>query len=78
MIKIFCNQCQKYIKDAELKEMSKLTGDEVCSDCTERNRETFADVEKAQKQAVSEINHLADKHKVTLDELIRKRLKGEE
>ena len=75
MIKLFCNQCQNYIRDAVQKDMSKLTGDEICETCRDRNKETFKEVEAIQRRAQSEINGLADKYKLELDEAIRKVLK---
>ena len=75
MIKLFCNQCQRYIRDAVQKDMSKLVGDEICEDCRDRNKEAFKEVDMIQRQASSAINALADKYKVQLDEAIRKVLK---
>lgn len=76
-IKIFCQQCQNYIKDALPKELAKLTGEEICTTCRDRNRQTFDEVEAMQKDFISRMNRLYDEAKVQLDETLRKCLKGE-
>ncbi len=35
-IKVFCNICEKFIKNAEQPEFQKLTGKEMCTDCGEK------------------------------------------
>ena len=78
MIKVFCNQCQNFIKDAITpKDIKDLKGDEICTACRDRNKIAFNEVERIQRAAAADINKKADEYKVMLDETIRKCLKGE-
>jgi excinuclease UvrABC ATPase subunit len=75
-VKLFCNQCQKHIRDAEQRDFAKLTGEEICEDCAGRNKQAFKEIDKIQAEARAVINKLGDKYKVMLDETFRKVIKG--
>jgi len=74
-VKVFCNQCQDFIKDIEPKEIAKLTGQEICEGCLGKNKQAYNDVERIQKEATAAINKLANEFKVKLDETFRKVMK---
>jgi len=55
-IKIFCNSCQKYIRDAKPGEISSLRGTEVCAECEQSYSELIKKVQKLAAQATNKIN----------------------
>lgn len=71
-VKIFCNQCTNFIREARQAEFSKLTGEEICQTCRERNLKTFSEVEKARDAAIAHIKRVASEHLVKLDEAMRR------
>lgn len=75
-VKVFCNQCQKFIKDAELNEMKKLTGEEICLACQTYNKSAFDEVDKLRRETVSKVNKICNDVQLELDNAIRRVLRN--
>ena len=75
MIKVFCVQCQSFIKDITPHEAGKLTGEEICEPCRDRNRQMFDEIEKLKREAIDRLKKTASDMQVKLDATIRKCLK---
>jgi hypothetical protein len=75
-IKIFCNQCQSFIKDATPNEISKLKGDEICQGCKDVNGKIFVEVEAIRNDAIDKIRKLSGDYLAKLDEAMRKAIRG--
>lgn len=74
-VKIFCNACQKYIKDAKASELSDLRGTEICVDCETRIKGLFDEVDKIGKRGTVKIQTAVDKAKSDLEEAMRRVIK---
>ncbi len=69
-LKIFCDACQKYIRDVRPDDM--LTGNEICQDCKEKMGKIFKDVEKVAKRAISTIQKRQSTALAELEEAMRR------
>lgn len=77
-VSLSCARCRNFIKELKPNEIAKVTGEEICLECQEAVKKGFADVEAIRKKALGEINRIADKHLVVLDEMGRRAVKGGE
>ena len=77
MLKLFCNCCQKFIRDAHMKEVGKLTGLEICTDCEGTIAQTFKEVEKISKRGQHQMVKIEGRIKADLETALRKVLKKE-
>jgi len=75
-IKIFCNYCQKFVKNATPKEIKDLTGTEICSDCSAHVRGLFDEVDTVAKRGIVRIERARDDVKAKLEESLRHVIKG--
>lgn len=71
-VKIFCNACQNYIRDAKPDEISSLRGTEICVNCEQRHKTALDEVEKIAKRGIVRIENARDKIKANLDEAMRR------
>ena len=76
-IKIFCNACQQYIRDAKRSEIGMLPGKEVCEDCELKMQMTWRQIDKIQHRAEQRINKAVSKIRAELDEAINRVVKPE-
>lgn len=76
-IKIFCNACQRYIRDARPNEISELKGIEICTDCEDRIKGLWNDVEKLQKQLEQRARVMFSDAKAQLDGAVKKVIREE-
>lgn len=74
-VKIFCNACQKLIRDAKPSELSDLRGTEICGDCETRITGLFDEVDKIAKRGMVKIQTTVDKAKSDLEEAMRRVIK---
>ncbi|MHC4397761.1 MAG: hypothetical protein ACYS1A_19120 [Planctomycetota bacterium] len=77
-IKIFCNGCQKYIRDAKYGEIASLKGTEICSDCESRHKTALDEVEKIARRGIVRIETARDKIKADIEEAMRNVIKPKE
>ena len=71
-VKIFCNSCQKYIKDADKNELKTLDGNEICEDCLKFTLNKIEEIKRVARQGVVNIEKTRDSALVDLDRSIRK------
>jgi len=71
-VKIFCNACQNYIRDARKDEMHELKGTEICEECEGKIKNTWAEVDKMQKQIEQRMRVMISDARAKLDEAMRK------
>jgi len=76
-VKIFCNSCQKFIKDAMPNELSLLRGTEICTDCKEKFSEVLIKIEKTAKTSIVRIERARDDAKVKIEEAMRSVMEGD-
>lgn len=69
-LKIFCDACQRYIRDAHRND--DLTGNEVCSNCAGKMEATFNEVTKIEKRCISAIQKQASNARAQLEEAMRR------
>ena len=74
-VKVFCNQCQNFIKDVEPREISKLNGNEICTACKEKNKVTFSDIEAIRNEGIGKLKAIASEYLAKLDEAMRQEIK---
>lgn len=76
-VKIFCNSCQKYIRDAKPDEISMLRGTEICTKCESSYSSTLVQVEKMAKRGIVRIERARDDAKASIEEAMRNVTEGE-
>lgn len=76
-VKIFCNACQHFIRDARRDELSDLKGTEICFPCETRIKGLFDEVDKIAKRSAVKIQSAADKARADLEEAMRRVIKEE-
>lgn len=69
-LKIFCDACQCYIRDAHPSD--QLTGEEICSACKDKMANTFKEVDKIAKRAISVIQTKQSAAQAQLEEAMRR------
>lgn len=57
-VKLYCNACEKFLKEMDEKETRSITGKELCKSCEERINQAFKGIDNAQKKYQSEIDAL--------------------
>ncbi len=57
-IKIFCNICDKFIREISQTEVSKITGEEVCAVCQKKINNAFMELDNAEKEFQKAINQI--------------------
>ena len=77
-VKIFCNMCQKFIRDAKPVEISNLRGTEICNDCDKKTAGFIADMERASGRAVKQIQDITQRAKAELEEMKRHVIEGDD
>lgn len=76
-VKIFCNACQTFIRDARRDELSSLQGTEICAGCETRIKGIFDEVEKIGRRSVIKIETATGKGRADLEEAMRRVIKEE-
>ncbi len=77
-VKIFCNACQRFIRDARNKnEINDLTGHEICQDCEQSVSQVLVEIERTAKRAVTAIQGLLSTCKAEIEENMRRVVKNE-
>ena len=77
-VKIFCNSCQKFIKDASPNEISLLRGTEICTDCEAGFSKAMEEIERISKRGIVQIERKRDDIKAKLEEAMRSVIGGED
>jgi hypothetical protein len=77
-VKIFCNMCQKFIRDAKIIEISNLKGTEICIDCEKKTGGFIVDMEKASLRAVKQIQDISSRARAELEEMKKRVIEGED
>lgn len=57
-IKIFCNVCSRFIRDAKVLEMKTITGTEICPECEKRLEFKMNDVQVVAQDAIKKIEKI--------------------
>jgi hypothetical protein len=76
-VKIFCNSCQTFIKDATPNEIALLRGTEICTKCEGGFAKAMEDVIKISKRGIVQIERKRDDIKVKLEEAMRNVMEGD-
>ena len=77
MLKLFCNCCHEFVKEINPLKAGKLTGLEVCEECSGKMAGAMDEVGKIAKQATLKIKKIEDKAKADLEIAMLKVMKGE-
>lgn len=77
-VKIFCNSCQKFIKNAKKNDLNILTGSEICQECEETVKTAFEEVEKAARRGIVQIEKKRDTIKANLERMVKKVIKPDD
>jgi hypothetical protein len=77
-VKIFCNACQNFIRDARIHEIPELRGTEVCTTCEGKAKSAFDALDKISKRAAKRIHDTASKAKADMEEAVRRVIMTEE
>ena len=77
-VKIFCNSCQKYIKDAEKNELKTLDGNEICKACLDFTIHKIEEIKAVARRGVVSVETTRDKALADLDRSIRKVIYSDE
>jgi len=77
-VKIFCNACQSFIKNATKNDLNTLTGDEICSSCETRINTMFVDVEKSARRGIVQIERKRDDIRAELERMMKKVITSDE
>ena len=77
-VKVFCNACHGFIKEAQRNEIHNLTGEEICEGCQSKVKNAFDDIEKASKRAIVQIESLRDQKKAELERMAKKVIKADD
>ena len=62
-IKLHCNHCEKFMRNATLKD----TGEEICPECAGKINDTFKEVSNIEKRTTLAIKKIADKGREALE-----------
>ena len=76
-VKVFCNMCQTFIRDAKVAEISNLKGTEICKGCESKTVEIIASMQKISGRAAKQITDIASKAIAEMDEMKRRVIEGE-
>jgi len=77
-VKIFCNSCQRFIRDARNKnEISDLTGHEICQDCEQAVSNMLVEIERVGKRAITAIQGILSSCRAEIEENMRRVIKSE-
>ena len=71
-VKIFCNCCENFIRNAKANEIAQLKGTEVCEPCSEKMAKTLADIEMIYKRFMSAVQLARDTAKGEIEEARRR------
>ena len=74
-VKIFCNACQRFIRDAKAHELSELKGTEICQECEGRIKGLWDEVESVAKKGTVKIENAVSKAKADMEEAMRRVIK---
>jgi len=77
-LKIFCNSCHEFIRDARPDEISSLRGTEICQKCEAKHSEFLKIVQKASTRATNKINDVVNRFQAECEEAKRHIVKTEE
>ena len=76
-IKVFCDACETFIRNARDDELSDLKGGVICPDCEGKINELFTFLDKHQKQTEQKIRVVFSDARATLERRVRKVMKSE-
>lgn len=71
-IKVFCNSCQRFIKDIQKRDLSDATGTEICTECYNKTVLYVNEVKKIAGETINKINGVLDKALAEFDEAKRR------
>lgn len=77
MLKLFCKCCHGFIKEVEPLKAGKLTGMEICEDCSGTMQNAIDEINKLSKRSQFAIQKKADKAVADLEFIMSKILKGD-
>ena len=77
-VKIFCNCCQEFIKEAKPSEICNLKGTEICTKCESKVNETLKEIEKISTRAAHQIAEVRDQAKAQMEEAKRRVVAGKD
>lgn len=77
-VKIFCNSCQQFIKNASKNDFNKLTGSEICEACEAQVKGAFDAVDKTARRGIVQIERQRDDIKAELERMAKKVIKPDD
>ena len=77
-VKIFCNSCQTFIKNASKNDFNKLTGSEICEPCETQVKSAFDAVDKAARRGIVQVERQRDDIKAELERMAKKVIKPDD
>ena len=76
-LKIFCNSCHEFVRDAKSEEISSLRGTEICQGCESKHSEFLAKIDKMANRATNKINDVLNRFQADCEEAKRHIVKAE-
>jgi len=76
-LKLFCNVCHNFIREATAKDVGKLTGEEICPDCMGKTKDAYDAIEKSAHRTCRKIDALAQKGRAELELIMARVMKRE-
>ncbi len=77
-VKVFCNACQTFIKNADRNDLRVLTGEEICETCHAGVDNAFDEVHKIAQRGIVQMERVRDDIKAEMDRLRKKVIQGEQ
>ena len=71
-VKIFCNCCENFIRNAKPNEIANLKGTEICEVCADKMAKTLDDIETIYKRFMSSVQLARDTAKGEIEEARRR------
>lgn len=76
-VKIFCNCCQNFIRDAKPSEIPSLKGTEICKDCETKMNKSIEEIIAISNRAKNHIDLARDQAKQEMEEARRRIIESE-
>ena len=71
-VKIFCNCCESFIRNAKPNEIANLKGTEICETCSGKMAKTLEEIETIYKRFMSSVQLARNTAKDEIEEARRK------
>jgi len=77
-VKIFCNACQNFIRDAKPSEIPNLKGTEICAPCEGRVNTLLTELDKIHQRSMHQISQIRDTARAEMEDAKRRVIQKDE